>query len=287
MARIHSRYVNVDGIRTHYLEGGDGPIVVLIHSAEFGGCAELSWEFNLGPLAEHFRVIAPDLLGFGRTDKLIDFNGGAVRRMAHLQRFLAMLDIREADFVGNSMGGGLILRAGASDPPTLPIRRMVAAGGGFAPLNDARWALLNYDCTREGMIRLIQGMFVIPRWWEDEAYVQRRIELSLLPGAWEATAAARFKSPAVPAREQMGQPDTTPYEKIKAPTLVIAGGKDPLRNPGYVNDFIDRIPTHELIVYEDAGHCPNIEKADAFNSAVIDFFTRQTVGTREPARVAT
>ena len=46
MTAVHSRYVMVDGIRTHYLEGGDGPAVVLLNSGEFGGCAELSWEFN-------------------------------------------------------------------------------------------------------------------------------------------------------------------------------------------------------------------------------------------------
>ena len=79
MASVHSRYVMVDGVRTHYLEAGDGPAVVLLHSGEFGGCAELSWEFNIVALAGHFRVLAPDWLGFGRTDKLFDFAHGRAR----------------------------------------------------------------------------------------------------------------------------------------------------------------------------------------------------------------
>ncbi len=80
MASVHSRYVMVDGIRTHYLEGGDGPAVVFLHSGEFGGCAELSWEYNIEAFAQHFHVIAPDWLGFGRTD--------AIRRegIAYLKR---------------------------------------------------------------------------------------------------------------------------------------------------------------------------------------------------------
>jgi pimeloyl-ACP methyl ester carboxylesterase len=45
---------------------------VLLHFGEFGGSAELCWEFNIGPLAGDFRVIAPDWLGFGGTDKLRD-----------------------------------------------------------------------------------------------------------------------------------------------------------------------------------------------------------------------
>ena len=48
MTAIHSRYVSVDRIRTHYLEAGAGPPVVLFHSGEFGGAAEISWEFTTG-----------------------------------------------------------------------------------------------------------------------------------------------------------------------------------------------------------------------------------------------
>ena len=83
-----SRYVDVDGVRTHYREAGSSPVVVLLHSGEFGACAELSWEFNIGPLARHFRVIAPDWLGFGQTDKVHDFTHGQARRNALVIDFL-------------------------------------------------------------------------------------------------------------------------------------------------------------------------------------------------------
>ena len=75
--RVHrSCFVEVDGIRTHYLEAGGGDPVVLLHSGEFGGCAELSWEYMIPHLAPHFRVIAPDWLGFGGTAKIHDFEAG-------------------------------------------------------------------------------------------------------------------------------------------------------------------------------------------------------------------
>jgi len=45
--QVRSRYLDVGGIRTHYLDAGDGPPVVLLHSGEFGGSAELCWEFNI------------------------------------------------------------------------------------------------------------------------------------------------------------------------------------------------------------------------------------------------
>jgi hypothetical protein len=52
---IRSRYADVGGIRTHYLDAGDGLSVVLLHSGEFGASAELCWEFNSGPPLQAFR----------------------------------------------------------------------------------------------------------------------------------------------------------------------------------------------------------------------------------------
>jgi len=98
--RVRSRYLDVGGIRTHYLDAGDGPPVVLLHSGEFGGSAELCWEFNIGPLARDFRVIAPDWLGFGGTDKLRDFVAGSDRMIRHMSAFLAAMAIDRADFAG-------------------------------------------------------------------------------------------------------------------------------------------------------------------------------------------
>lgn len=277
---IESRYLDVDGIRTHYLEGGTGRTVVLLHSGEFGAAAEISWEFNLRPLAEHFHVVAPDWLGFGRTDKIRDFVDGRARLHAHLRRFLSLMGIDEADFIGNSMAGGMIARAATTDPPLLPIRRIVlASGGGFSPANEARAALHAYDCTFAGMQRLVAALFHDPKWPADEAYIQRRLAMSTLPGAWECTASARFGSPVRPPRTVHGQPDPVEYEKIHFPTLVVAGADDKLRLPGYANEIVRRLPNARLLVIDECGHCPNIEQAPTFNEAVIAFLS----GPGQPA----
>jgi pimeloyl-ACP methyl ester carboxylesterase len=271
------RYVDVDGIRTHYLEAGSGPTVVLFHSGEFGGCAEISWEFALGPLAQHFHVVAPDWLGFGRTDKVHDFVDGRARMIGHMRRFLDVMGIEEADFIGNSMSGGILARAAVAEPMSFPIRRLIlASGGGFSPDNEFRRALLDYDCTPEAMRKLLHAMFHNPKWPADEAYVQKRQELCLLPGAWECTAAARFHSPIRPERTNFGQPDSVPYERIRVPTLVMAGANDKLRIPGYADELAARIPGARLIVYEECGHCPNIEQAGKFVTDVIGFLAEKT-----------
>jgi pimeloyl-ACP methyl ester carboxylesterase len=269
---IESRYLVVDGVRTHYLEGGTGRTIVLLHSGEFGAAAEISWEFNLAALAEHFHVVAPDWLGFGRTDKIRDFVDGRARLQAHLSRFLALMGIDEADFIGNSMAGGMIMRAASSNPPLLRIRRIVlASGGGFSPANEARAALHGYDCTVGGMQRILAALFHDPKWPADEAYVQRRFAMSTMPGAWECTASARFGSPIRPPRLVHGQSDVIEYEKVPFPTLIIAGENDKLRLPGYGEEIARRTPDAQLLVFDKCGHCPNIEQADRFNEAVIAF----------------
>lgn len=269
------RYADVGGIRTHYLEAGTGRTLVLLHSGEFGGSAELSWERVMPGLAERFRLIAPDWLGYGETDKVHDFGGGTARRIKHMTAFLAELGIERAAFMGNSMGGSLLAQLAAAENPIWEIEAIVLiSGGGFAPDNPERQALLDYDCSPAGMRRMMETLFYDPSWALREEYIERRVAISTQPGAWECVAAARFKSPAVPPRSEFGRPDETAYEQIAAPTLLIAGRDDPLREPGYAEALAERIPDSRLHVYEECGHMPNLEHPERVVTDVIDFFDR-------------
>jgi pimeloyl-ACP methyl ester carboxylesterase len=278
MSNATGKYLDVDGIRTHYLEAGTGETVVLLHSGEFGGAAEISWEFTLPALARHFRVIAPDWLGFGRTDKVYDFGNPRGRVFRHLQRFIEIMGIERADFIGNSMGGTNLAVIAAADPCILPIRSIVlASGGGGTPLTAARQTLLAYDGTPAAMAALLKAMLHDPKWGNDPEYVMRRQALATMPGAWECASAPRLKSPAAAAEQGtagFGRPDPIQYENIKVPTLIVAGAEDPLREKGYAPKLAERIKDCELHVLENCGHCPNIEMADRFNELVIGFLKR-------------
>ncbi len=269
-----NKFISVDGIKTHYLEAGvqtGEPTVLLLHSAEFGGAAELSWEFNIDALAEHFHVLAPDHLGFGRTDKLFDFCSQFDRRIDHIRRFLELKDVTDAYVIGSSMSGGLTLTVACREEPDWPIRKLVAcSGGGLSVDNDARKVLNTYEGDADHMRRIVEVMFVDPKWAKDDAYIARRQELAQLPGAWEATAVARFRAPFRGAAGK-SERESLDYGRIGVPTLVIAGAKDPLRLPGYAQELTGEIPGAELYIFEDAAHMGNIECADAFNREVIRF----------------
>jgi len=274
---MQDRYITIDGIRTHYFEGGEThkgakPTIVLLHSAEFGGGAETSWEFNLPVFARHYHVLAPDHLGFGFTDKLMDFNAQFAKRIWHIKRFVEAMSVDRVHVMGSSMSGGLCLTVAARPAPDWPIVSVVCcSGGGDAPDNEARKVLNSYDGSRDHMRRIIDTMFVDKKWVNDEAYIDRRWKLSLTPGAWEATAAARFKAPFPRENAAPAERNVIDYANVRVPTLVFAGKHDTLRKPGYTDDFVPKIPNARLHVFERAGHMGNIECAVEFNAEVLKF----------------
>jgi len=271
MRGIESKFLLVEGMRTHYLEGGRGFPVVLLHSGEFGGCAELSWEFNLPALAEHFHVIAPDWLGFGESAKLFSFDDMRALRVQHIAALLKTLCIERAHFIGNSMGGGMLAGVAAMDQPSWPIEKMIlASAGGFAPANEARQILNSYDGTREHMKRILETTLLVSPLRSDEAYLEKRHRLSLVPGSWECTAAARFRRPGVKG----GEREETNYRNIRRPTLIVAGAKDPLREPGYAETLQAEIAGSELVVFPEAAHFPHIDLPERFNEVAVDFLSR-------------
>ena len=107
----------VDGLATSYLEAGEGDPVVLLHGGEFGASAELGWELNISALAAHYRVLAPDQLGYGQSAKVLDFVDGRGMRIRHVARFCELLDLDSAHFIGNSMGAINLLTDATSATP--------------------------------------------------------------------------------------------------------------------------------------------------------------------------
>lgn len=268
----------VDGLVTSYLEAGQGDPVILLHGGEFGVSAELGWERTIAALAEHHRVLAPDMLGFGGTAKVVDFNDGRGMRIRHIARFCEEVGVDSAHFVGNSMGAVNLFVDTTSESPRLPVRSMVTiCGGGEIQRNEFSAALYDYDATLEGMRRIVEALFYSPAYPADEAYVQRRYESSIAPGAWEALAAARFRRPGL-------EPPPLPssrraYERIAVPTLVVEGGGDKLLPAGWAAEIAGQIRGARSAVVNDAGHCPQIEQADVVNGLLLEFLAEHKVAS--------
>ena len=99
-----SRSLDWQGVRIHYHDIGRGPALLLIHGGGPGATGWSNWNRNIGALSQQFRVIVPDLPGFGRSSERprgSPFPGWWAGPMLGL---LDALDIRKANFIGNSLG---------------------------------------------------------------------------------------------------------------------------------------------------------------------------------------
>lgn len=265
------RSVTVDGLRTGYLEAGQGDPVVLLHGGEFGANAEIGWEHTVDALAQRYHVLAPDMLGFGESAKVVDFTDGRGMRIRHIARFCEVMGVGSAHFVGNSMGAINLLVDATSENSVLPLRSLVAiCGGGEIQRNEHVSALYDYDATFEGMRKIVRALFHAESYPTDEDYVRRRYESSIAPGAWESLAAARFRRPGL-------EPPATPssaraYERITVPTLIVEGGADKLLPPGWAAEIAGQITGARSAIIDAAGHCPQIEQPAALNALLLDFF---------------
>jgi pimeloyl-ACP methyl ester carboxylesterase len=267
---IERTSVMVDGLVTGYLEAGAGDPVVLLHGGEFGASAELGWERTIGALATRHRVLAPDMLGYGNSAKVIDFVDGRGMRIRHVARFCQIMGVDSAHFVGNSMGAVNLLADTTSEAPVLPARSVtLICGGGEIQRNEHSAALFEYDGSIEAMRRIVEALFFAPSYPADEDYVRRRHASSTMPGAWEAIAAARFRRPGL---EAPPTPSTTrAYERIGVPTLVVEGAGDKLLPTGWAADVAGRIAGARSAVVDAAGHCPQIERPEVVNGLLLDF----------------
>lgn len=263
---FQSKYVMVGNIRTHYLEAGEGEPLILIHSGEYGGSAENSWEYNIEALSKHFHVYALDMVGFGHTDKLFNFDDPQAFRLNHIREFMQVMCINEASFMGSSVGGGMLLAVAAQEQPILPIKKLIVISGGGPIDLEAFGILTKYDCTKEYMEKVLDLIFYEDKWKSGE-YLEKRYESSLIPGAWEAASAARLKSPVAKEKERH-IPD---YGKIKVPVLICGGENDKLKYPDYAEKLQSSIPNSQAKMFGKCRHNAHIEHAEEFNELALEF----------------
>lgn len=272
MSNYHHRTLFVGDIRTHFLEAGSGPELVLLHGGEYGASAEITWRHNLEYLAQSFHVIAPDMLGWGGTDKIYNFSEPAGYRIKHIKRLLEVLGITKAFFVGSSGGGGTILRASVMDPAPFEIRKMVTICGNASVFKTNFQAdLENYTPSLENMKKIVALLYHDPKWHTDET-INERYASSNIPGAWEALSAARLRSPVHQARSTTDE-FVKKLSQLPIPLLIMSCEHDPLNQRDWDVRFQKIVPGSSLHRFKNSAHEPQIEEVDEFHRVVTEFLT--------------
>lgn len=272
MSAYMHKTVTVGDIETHYLETGSGPDLVLLHGGEYGASAENTWRHNLEPLGNEFHVVAPDMLGYGGTDKIYSFSDPSGFRIKHLARFVKTLGIERAHFVGSSSGGGTVLRAAVMNPPALPIKKMVTICGNASLFkSDNQSRLEEYSASVESMEE-IMGLLFHDRKWLSEDSVRERYETSILPGSWETLSASRLRRPGY-QRTSRNEAFTQALASLKIPLLIMSCAHDRLNPKDWDRQLQALVPGSKIHSFDHSAHEPQIEEAEEFNRALRAFLS--------------
>ncbi len=255
-----------------YHEAGEGEALVLIHGSGPGATGWSNYSRNFEHLAQHFRVIALDLPGFGASSKPdVPYERVYSYYAEVIAEFLDAIDIQRAYFVGNSMGGGATIKF-ALDHPDRAIRLvLMGAGGGFPifspqPAEGVGHLLDYYEApgpSREKLRKFLEVMVFDPKELTDDL-IEERFVTSTQPDIVANPLFTRKRRPG-------GEPLFPQLPKLKAPTLLVWGRDD--RTVPFDNAFImlKLIPDVRLHVFGKCGHWTQWERSDEFNALVTGF----------------
>ncbi len=274
-AGVRARRHTLPDARIHYWRGGRGEALVFVHG--FGTEAAVNWQAQLVDLARDHDVLAPDLPGFGRSERVPATNCIALQ-VRSLRALLDDLGIARASLVGHSMGGWISLAFASAHPER--VRRLVvvdAAGLRFDPDMALERALL--PTTIDDVRLLIRANFRDPM--RVPAFVLRDL---LRLAREDAVSREALLRRLVYGDEHLDEE----LHAITAPTLVVWGGADALTPPALGRRIANAIRTAELVVFDDCAHSPNVECPTRFNGLLREFLGRDLrLGDRQHALAAT
>ena len=256
-----SKETTVFGQKIHYVEAGSGPTVILLHG--LGGSSEV-WQFNLTALTEKYHVVVPDQIGFGKSDKpLVNYR---IRTYVDfLDQFCKQLKIERPSLVGNSMGGWIATAFTAAFPDRVDKLVLVDAAGYAPPKDiDTRTFYALNPTTREGT-RVLLGKVFYNKLFQTDAAVEQAIASRLAAG--DGYTINRITESIIRGEDFLDDAVKT----IKRPTLIIWGRQDGLVPLAEGEHFNKDIAGSKLVVIDQCGHMPQIEKPAEFNAAVLKF----------------
>jgi 4,5:9,10-diseco-3-hydroxy-5,9,17-trioxoandrosta-1(10),2-diene-4-oate hydrolase len=273
---ITERTVGVKGRDIFVAETGAGPAVVLLHGGGPGASGMSNYARNVEALAENFRVIVPDMPGYGRSTKGVDRHDPFGYLADHIRGMLDELGIDRAHLVGNSYGGSCALRL-ALDTPDRVDKLVLMGPGGVGTSrglpSEGLKSLLGYYAgdgpSLEKLRMFIRTYLVYDGEAVPDSLIESRYRASIDP---EVVANPPLRRPAgLGALWRMDLTRDPRLSGLTTPTLVIWGRDDKVNKPSGAAMLAERLPNADVLITANTGHWVQWERADLFNAVTTAF----------------
>ncbi|PBC51877.1 2-hydroxy-6-oxo-2,4-heptadienoate hydrolase [Rhodococcus sp. ACS1] len=272
--------IDIDGIATNYHDVGSGPVVLLLHGSGPGVTAHANWRLAIPGLSKHFRVLAPDIVGFGHTvpPETVQYN--LKSWVQHISGFLDALGVQRCSVVGNSFGGALALSLAATQSSR--VERLVLMGSVGVPfdLTDGLDAAWGYEPSLAAMRELLP-QFTYSSDVPSDDLVERRYLASMRPGVQDAYA-SMFPAPRQRWIEALCV-SSEELAQVDCQVLLIHGRDDRIIPVTTSEQLAKRLPDARLQVFAECGHWVQIDKSVEFENVVRQFLLEES---RESAQAS-
>ena len=284
---LHSGFTEVGSLRVHHMYGGRGTPVLFIHG--LGSSGYIEWRFNLETAVAKHRVYAPDLPGFGRSDKP-RARYGIAYFTRFIERYMECRGLRSAVIAGTSLGGRIALELALERPQLVRKLVLVNTLGLGVPKVQATYGIVTIPRVGEALMNFTRSAL---RWapprlirrvasrfsgatsdlerMMDDAYLENLREMYAAEGysgAYLATVRSLMSPRALLGRHY---DLTRRLNELKIPVQLIWGADDPLFPVAHAARAHSLIERSRLAVIEGAGHTPQAERPEEFNR-VLDRF---------------
>jgi pimeloyl-ACP methyl ester carboxylesterase len=243
---------------------------LLIHGSGPGVTSYANWRLVIPSLATKFRVIAPDMVGFGYSERPENVDYSVQTWADQVIGLMDTLGIEKTSLVGNSFGGAIALRIATQHPERIDKLVLMGSMGVPFPITEGLERVWGYEASFENM-RKVLDVFAYSRELVNDELAQVRYEGSIQPGFQESFS-SMFPAP----RQRWVEAMCTPDEDIRGlphRTLIVHGREDqviPVQTSLRLMELIDNA---DLSVYSHCGHWSMIERNADFNRSLLEFFS--------------
>lgn len=247
---------------TNYHDAGTGAPVVLLHGSGPGVSAWTNWKRVMPALSHDFRVIAPDMAGFGYTERNADLQLDIKFWVKHLIAFLDALGLEKVSLVGNSFGGSLSLAAAARHPERF--ERLVLMGTPCGKFTMTPGLRAGWDYTPDrDVMRKTMSHFPYDLSYITDELVEDRYQASLISGAQEGLRKLLVRPNDEGETPLSGMPESA-VAGIEHPTLVLHGREDKVIPVEMGLRLGNSMPNAEFHMFGKCGHWVQAERFEAF-----------------------